>query len=52
MVQDMEYTGIYYQWQEEKEDALALDLTVVAQCITLRERGYDGTHVATEEPDM
>ena len=29
----------YYQWQEEKEYALALDLTVVAQCIILRERG-------------
>ena len=29
----------YYQWQEEKAHALALDLTVVAQCIILRERG-------------
>ena len=39
MVQDVEYTGISYQWQEEKAYALALDLTVVAQCIMLRERG-------------
>ena len=29
----------YYQRQEEKAYALALDLTVVAQCIILSERG-------------
>ena len=28
----------YYQWQEENEYALALDLTVVADCIILQER--------------
>ena len=38
MVQDMEYTGITND-KEEKEYALILDLTVVAQYIILKERG-------------
>ena len=33
----MEYTGIITR---RKQHALALDLTVVVQCITLRERGW------------
>ena len=38
MVRDMEYTGITND-KKKKAYALALDLTIVAQCIILRERG-------------
>ena len=39
MVQDMEYTGITIDKKKSINYALALDLTIVAQCIILRERG-------------
>ena len=37
MVQDFDYTGITND-KKKREYALALDLTVVAQCIILREK--------------